>query len=135
MLLPRRITVIKMCVLTSRFANVLCQIRQTGVIFTHLKLWVAVARHNFRFYFILLGFIFLICFINCLNRSYWERNACLYIKICKCFIFLKINMSNFHPLKVVGRGSDTQLQVGENLNYCRIVPLCRTISSAPIHYI
>ena len=26
-------------------------------------------------------------------------------------------MSNFHPLKVVGRGSETQLQVGENLNF------------------
>ena len=26
------------------------------------------------------------------------------------------NMCNFHPLEVVGRGSDTQLQVGENLN-------------------
>ena len=25
-------------------------------------------------------------------------------------------MCNFHPLEVVGRGSDTQLQVGENLN-------------------
>ena len=24
-------------------------------------------------------------------------------------------MSNFHPVEVVGRGSDTQLQVGENL--------------------
>ena len=24
-------------------------------------------------------------------------------------------MSNFHPLEVVGRGSETQLQVGENL--------------------
>ena len=24
------------------------------------------------------------------------------------------NMSNFHPLEVVGRGSETQLQVGEN---------------------
>ena len=29
-------------------------------------------------------------------------------------------MSNFHPLEVAGRGSETQLQVGENLNvYCR----------------
>ena len=28
----------------------------------------------------------------------------------------KINVSNFHPLEVVGRGSETQLQVGENLN-------------------
>ena len=26
-------------------------------------------------------------------------------------------MSNFHPLAVVDRGSETQLQVGENLNY------------------
>ena len=25
-------------------------------------------------------------------------------------------MHNFHPLEVVGRGSETQLQVGENLN-------------------
>ena len=25
-------------------------------------------------------------------------------------------MSNFQPLKVVGRGSETQLQMGENLN-------------------
>ena len=27
------------------------------------------------------------------------------------------NISNFHPLQVVGRGSETQLQVGENSNY------------------
>ena len=26
-------------------------------------------------------------------------------------------MSYFHPLEVVDRGSETQLQVGENLNY------------------
>ena len=26
-------------------------------------------------------------------------------------------MGNFHPLEVVGRGSETQLQVGKNLNY------------------
>ena len=25
------------------------------------------------------------------------------------------NMSNFHPLEVVGRSSETQLQVGQNL--------------------
>ena len=25
-----------------------------------------------------------------------------------------VNISNFHPLEVVGRGSETQLQVGEN---------------------
>ena len=27
------------------------------------------------------------------------------------------NMSNFHALEVVSRGSETQLQVGENLTY------------------
>ena len=26
-------------------------------------------------------------------------------------------MDNFHPLEVVGRGRDPQVQVGENLNY------------------
>ena len=26
-------------------------------------------------------------------------------------------MINFHPLEVAGRGSDTQLQVRDNLNY------------------
>ena len=28
------------------------------------------------------------------------------------------NMGNFHPLEVVGRGSETQLQVGEGFFYC-----------------
>ena len=27
------------------------------------------------------------------------------------------NVSNFQPLEVVGRGSETQLQVAENINY------------------
>ena len=30
------------------------------------------------------------------------------------FVIKLKNMSNFHPLEVVGRGSETQLQVGEN---------------------
>ena len=48
--LTDQITVIgnEMSVYTSRFANVLCQIKQISVIFSHLKLWVAVARHNFK---------------------------------------------------------------------------------------
>ena len=29
---------------------------------------------------------------------------------------LNKNMSNFHPLEFVGRGSETQLQVGANIN-------------------
>ena len=28
----------------------------------------------------------------------------------------KYGLANFHPLGAVGRGSETQLQVGENLN-------------------
>ena len=32
------------------------------------------------------------------------------------FKYNKINMSDFQPLEVVCRGSETQLQVGENLN-------------------
>ena len=43
----------------------------------------------------------------------YYRNVCLEIPICKCFVLANIN---FHPLEVVCRGSDTQLQVGENLN-------------------
>ena len=27
------------------------------------------------------------------------------------------NMCNFHPLEVVGHGSEIQFQVGENINY------------------
>ena len=42
---------------------------------------------------------------------------CLDVKIFKYLVSNWTNMSNFHPLEVVGRGSETQLQVGENLNY------------------
>ena len=45
-----------------------------------------------------------------LKRCYWELNV-----ICKCLVSIPRNMSNFHPLEVVGRDSQTQLQVGEYL--------------------
>ena len=32
------------------------------------------------------------------------------------FVLRKTNMSHFQPLEVVGRGSETQLQGGGNLN-------------------
>ena len=35
----------------------------------------------------------------------------------RCFVSNETNMSNFHPIEVVGRGKETQLQVGLNLNY------------------
>ena len=42
---------------------------------------------------------------------------CLNIKICNFLVsILKINVSNFHPLEIVGCGGESQIQVGENLN-------------------
>ena len=52
---------------------------------------------------------FLICFISRSNRSYWQRNDCLDIKISKCLVSNETNMSIFHPLEVLGRGSEPQL--------------------------
>ena len=42
---------------------------------------------------------------------------CLNIKIDKCLVSNETLMSNFHSLEVVGRGSETQQQVSENLNF------------------
>ena len=42
------------------------------------------------------------------------------------------NMSNCHPLKVVGRGSDTQLQVGYNLNYLKGLAQAKIIKKSVI---
>ena len=54
----------------------------------------------------------------CLHTSRFA-NVCSQIKL------------NFHPLEVVGRGSETQLQVGEKFNSitCRFDPF-----SAGIHF-
>ena len=45
-----QITVIgnEMSVQTSRFSNIWSKIKQLWVIVAHLKLWVAVATHNFK---------------------------------------------------------------------------------------
>ena len=56
-------------------------------------------------------------FISQSNHSYWERNERLNTNICKCSVSNKANLSDFHPLEVVCRGSETQLQVVKNLNY------------------
>ena len=53
---------------------------------------------------------------HCLT-CYLERNERLNINIFKCLVSNETNMSNFHPLEVVGRDSGRQLQVGENLHY------------------
>ena len=44
-------------------------------------------------------------------------NKSLNIKICKYFVSNEIIKSNFQQPEVVGRGSETQLEVVENLNY------------------
>ena len=60
------------------------------------------------------GFNGLICFITGLNHSYWE---CVFKHKDLEIIGHKLNknMSNFDPLQVVDRDSETQLQVDENL--------------------
>ena len=45
-----------------------------------------------------------------------ESNECLNTEIYKCSISNETDMSNFHRLEVVGRDSETQLEVGEYLN-------------------
>ena len=44
----KNMTVIYIVFTTSRFANVWSQIIQMWLIFTHMKLWFAVARHTFK---------------------------------------------------------------------------------------
>ena len=41
----------------------------------------------------------------------------LNIKICKYLVSNYTNLITFYRLEVAGRGSETQLQVGENLDY------------------
>ena len=43
------------------------------------------------------------------------KTLCVLHSLVSC----RTNMSSFHPLEVVGRGSETQLQVGENLIYIK----------------
>ena len=47
-LLADQITDIGNEISAKTFANICAQIKQICVIFSHLKLWVAVARHNFK---------------------------------------------------------------------------------------
>ena len=60
---------------------------------------------------------FSLCFINPLNQC--NRMCVLTSRFAglRCFVSNETNMSNFHPLEVVGRRRETQLQVGLNLNY------------------
>ena len=41
---------------------------------------------------------------------------CLNINIFECLVSNSANISNFQPLEVVDRGSETQPQVVENIN-------------------
>ena len=44
-----------------------------------------------------------------------KRNVCLNIKIWKWLVSSQTNLSNFHPLEVVDRGSETQPHVGDKV--------------------
>ena len=59
--------------------------------------------------------IVFIRYIRRSNHNYWESNLCLNITICEYLVSNYTNICNFHPLEVVDRGSETQLQVGEKL--------------------
>ena len=83
----------EMCVETSRFANVLCHLipshHPQEVVLTQFGLYVhggGLKHHSLHF------------LANVLSQI--QQN----------------NMNDFHPLEIVDRGSETQLQVGENLN-------------------
>ena len=68
----------------------------------------------FIFSFILLITTFVVFnFFYLSTELYWEWNVCLNLKICKYVCSNWTNMSIFQPLEVVGRGSETQLQVAE----------------------
>ena len=58
---------------------------------------------------------FFICFISRVNQSFSEQDVCGNIAVYKCSVLNWTDMSNCHPLEVVGRGSETKLQVGEIL--------------------
>ena len=61
-----------------------------------------------------------ILFIILINRCY-----CLSINICKCLVSDKTNMNIFYTLEVVGRVSETQLQVrGNEKNSGQKIKLC-----------
>ena len=63
-----------------------------------------------------------------------EQNKYLNTNICKCLISNLTNMSNFHSVEVVDRGSETQLQVSENLKLFNLGPkgLIHQITSSEI---
>ena len=46
--------------------------------------------------------------------SYLERYVSFNIKFCKYFVANLTNMTNFHPLEVVDRGIEIQLQIVYN---------------------
>ena len=107
-LLVDQITVIgnKMCDKTSRFANICAQKKTNKKFFQPLKLWVAVARHNFKWLKIQidqhsmisvssnLNIIFALCiyfsFYNDLNTVYLCCEKCIHVHLYICnTIYLK----------------------------------------------
>ena len=56
--------------------------------------------------------------ISRLNHRYWEQ--CAFKHLFEKIANISSPMSDFHSLEVVGRGSETQLQVGEKLKFYNV---------------
>ena len=83
-----------------------------------MKLWIAVAKHNFKWLKILISWL------SALRVNLYYESTKLVLGMnyvskyqdLQIFVLKLKKRSNFQPLEVVGRGSQTQLQVGEKLN-------------------
>ena len=71
-------------------------------IFTHLELWVALARHNSKW-------------VNIWHSTNTGRSPNVGTVLGR--LSNVTNMCNFHPMEVVGCASETQLEVGAHLDY------------------
>ena len=83
-------------------------------LFVRLRLYVTV---RLTLSPLIITIVILIHFIRRPNHCYLERNVCLNIMISKYFWSQNKQNEYFHSLGVVGRGSETQLQVSENLHF------------------
>ena len=60
--------------------------------------------------------VFNLFFIDDQITDIWNEKSVLTSRFTNVWSQIKTNMSNFHPLVVVDRRSEKQLQAGENLN-------------------
>ena len=83
-------------------------------VFHSFKAGITNAISSFKFKKTIFSFVLVNIFVT--FTQYMRIHFLLINPIITC-IRPSITISNCHSLEVVGRGSETQLQVGENLNY------------------